>query len=260
MPNKLKRILLCFVLPLIASAPSWAQSPPMGATVQTWHLDPQTNMVTVQIVNNSHKEITAYNIAIKETYADGHVNKHELLCEYMGRIALIQEVQGTVDEADIRKQFGDGLLHPGEIRDELIAVQAGLRDFQSVVDVVAYADQTAEATNNDGLQRLLAGRKAGLASTQMSNDIIRGALADPNDTDPATTAATKIQAQITLWKAQQHTAVDPGVLQGVVAELKAMSAHRTNTRDALQQFVVRREAQVATLSPHAELKKIGGPQ
>jgi hypothetical protein len=252
----LVRFLICLALAMT----TWT-SPPNGAVVQTWHYDSQANAVTAQVVNVSHKEITGYNISIKETYADGHVSSHEMLFDYVGRIALVQEVQGTADEADIRKQFGDGLFHPGESRNEIFGVQPGLKDFEAVVDVVAYADQTVEATNNDGLQRLLAHRKATVASTQVADEIIKAALADPNDADPAATAATKIQERITVWKAQQHTALDfePGEVQGVVAELKVMSAHH-NKRDALQQYVARRQARVATLSPHAELKKIGGPQ
>src|SRR6266446_10483405 len=183
-------------------------SPPIGAVVQTWHYDAATNTVTATVVNLSHKDITAYNISIKETYADGHVNSHELLCEYAGRMVFVQEVKGTPDEADIRKQFGDGLFHPGESRNEIIGVQPGLTDFQAVVDVVAYADQTADATNNDGLQRLLTHRKATVASTHLANEIIKAALADPNDADPAATAATKLQERITLWNAQPHTTPD----------------------------------------------------
>jgi hypothetical protein len=184
-----------------------------------------------------------------------------VLFDYVGRIALVEEVQGTADEANIRKQFGDGLFHPGESRNEIFGVQQGLNDFQAVVDVVAYADQTADVTNNDGLQRLLAHRKATVGSTQVADEIIKAALADPNDANPAATAATKIQERITVWKAQ-HTIVDfePGEIQGMVAELKAMSARAINKRDSLQQFVARREAQVAVLSPHANLTKIGGPQ
>jgi len=238
-------------------------SPPIGAVVQTWHYDAATNTVTATVVNLSHKDITAYNISIKETYADGHVNSHELLCEYAGRMVFVQEVKGTPDEADIRKQFGDGLFHPGESRNEIIGVQPGLQNFAGVVDVVAYTDQIAEATNNAALQRLLEERKASVASTQMANEIIRAALADPNDADPATTAAKEIQDRITVWKAQKHTTVDfePGVAKGVVDELRAISSRPlTDKRNALTQYLTKSEKRLAMFSPHAELTKIGGPQ
>jgi hypothetical protein len=258
-----KAIITLLSLFLFAFTTSLRASPPIGAVVQTWQYDSQSNRVTATIVNTSNKDITAYNISIKETYADGHVNTHELLCEYAGRMVFVQEFKGTADEADIRKQFGDGLFHPGESRNEIIGVQSGLKDFAAVVDVVAYADQTAEATNNDGLQRLLEQRKASVASTQMANEIIQAALADPNDADPAATAANKLQDRITVWKAQTHTTVDfePGVAKGVVDELRAISSHPlTNKRDALTQYLAKSEKRIATFSPHAELTKIGGPQ
>jgi hypothetical protein len=255
------------VFSLIVSACAFislrASPPTGGAVVQTWHYDPQANFVTATVANVSHKDITAYNVSIKETYADGHVNSHELLCEYAGRIVFVQEVKGTADEADIRKQFGDGLLHPGESRNEIIGVQPGLKDFAAVVDVVAYADQTAEATNNNGLQRLLEERKASVASTQMANEIILAALADPNDADPAATAAKEIQDRITVWKAQKHTTVDfePGVAKGVIEELRAISSHPlTDKRKALTQYLTKGKKRLATFSPYAQLTKIGGPQ
>ncbi len=255
----LKRLpYLMFTLFLAILTPLRA-SPPIGAVVQTWHYDPQANIVTATVVNLSHKDITAYNIFIKETYADGHVNNHELLCEFAGMMVFVQEFKGTPDEADIRKQFGDGLFHPGGSRNEIIGVQPGLQNFEAVVDVVADTDQIAEATNIAALQRLVEGRKASVASTQMANEIIRAALADPNDADPAATAAKKIQDRITIWKAQTHTTVDfePGVAKGVVDDLRAISSRPlTDKRNALTQYLTKSEKRLATFSPHAELTRL----
>ena len=258
----LKRLPYLMLFLAVLAVPLRA-SPPIGAVVQTWHYDPQTNLVTATVVNLSRKDITAYNISIKETYADGHVNTHELLCEFAGMMGFVQEFNGTRDEADIRKRFGDGLFHPGGSRNEIVGVQPGLQNFEAVIDVVAYTDQTAEATNDAALQRLLEGRKASVASTQMANQIIQAALADPKDADPAATAAKEIQDRITVWKAQQHTTVDfePGVAKGVVDELRVISSRpSTDKRNALTQYLTKSEKRLATFSPHAELTKIGGPQ
>jgi len=239
-------------------------SPPIGAVVQTWHYDPLTNIVTLKIVNTSHKNITAFNIAIKETYADGHVSSHEQMTDSSGALAVIEEVKGTADEDNLRKQVGDGVLHPGETRNEIIHVQPGLTTFEATVDVVAYADQTSEATNNDGLQRLISRRKVNLASRQACNEIIKAALADPHDPDPAATATKKIQDRITIWKSQKHTTLDfePAIAKGIVDELNGISSKSslTNKRDALTRYIAKSEKRIATLSPHANLTKIGGPQ
>lgn len=235
-------------------------SPPIGAVVQTWNYDSHTNSVTAQIVNVSHKDITAYNIAVKETYADGYVDRHELMTDHAGLLAFIEEVKGTPDKENVRKRYGDGLFHPGESRNEIVHLQARpLVDFEAVVDVVAYADGTGEATNSDAMQRLLGHRKATLVTRQIASEIIKVALADPKDADPAGTAASKLQERITAWRAQRHTRLDfdnfeSGEAKGIVDELRAISLRLfTNKRDALTQYLGKNEKRIAMLSPHAEL-------
>jgi hypothetical protein len=257
----LKRLPYFFILSLtvlcIVAVPALPQV--KGAVVQSQNYDAASNTVTLTIVNTSGKDITAYNISISETNANGQVNRHEMLCDYVGRLVLIKQVQGTADEAGIRKQFGDGLFHPGESRNEITGAR-GLTHFQAVIDVVAYADGTAEASNNDGLQRMLTHRKATLASRQLANETIEAALADPNDANPAATAATKLQQRITVWKAQPRTSLDiePAEIKSIVDELQRMPASRKN-RDAIGQYLSRREAEVTMLAPHAKLT-VGGPQ
>jgi hypothetical protein len=257
----ISRNAIFWLLFVFAFSRSLQASPPIGAVVQTWHYDPQANTITAQVVNVSTKDITGYNISIKETYAGGRVNSHELMTDAVGALAFLQEVQGTANEDNARKQLGDGLFHPGVSRKEIIGVQPGLQNFEAVVDVVAYADQTAEATNNDALQRLLSHRKVTLTSRRAANDIIKAALANPNDSDPAATAATKIQERINVWNAQRHTTLDfaPGEAQGIIDELKEISSQRlSDKRNALTQFLAKSEKHITTLSPHANLTKIAG--
>ncbi len=228
-----------------------AQTKQLGAVLQTWHLDPVTNTVTLTIANVSHKDITGFNISIKEIYSDGSENNHELLEDYAGRVAFIKEHQND----DLGRKYGDGLFHSGETREELIQVQPGLRDIQAVVDVVKYADQASEATNQDGLKRLQDHRQADLASRQLVSKIIKDALADPNDANPSATAARKIQEQIMLYKAQKHSNVEleTGTLRGMLDELKGKGAQ---TRDALNKYMLKNDERITTLAPHAQ----GGPQ
>lgn len=74
-----RKVFRGLVLTFLVSACAFAvqslrASPPIGAVVQTWHYDPLTNIVTLKIVNTSHKDITAFNIAIKETTQMGMLN------------------------------------------------------------------------------------------------------------------------------------------------------------------------------------------
>lgn len=204
-----KPVLCIFVylaVPCIVSVPA-ALPQVKGAVVQQWNYDPTHNppLVTAKIVSNSHKDITAFNLSIKETYANGHVDKHEVLEEFLGKIIAFKEVQGTANEAHFREYYGDGMLHAGAVWNEKLPVQPELTDFQAVVDVVAYMDGTAESTNDDALGRLIEERKVTVDSQKIATEIIKSALADANDTTPAMTAAKKIQDRASVWKAQQHT-------------------------------------------------------
>ena len=235
-------------------------SPPIGAVVQSWHYDPQANLVTLKIVNTSHKDITAFNIAIKETYADGRVEEHEMLEELVGKIIAAKEFQGDTSRGaeTFRKLYGDGAFHPGEVRDEKLGVQPGLKDYQAVIDVVAYMDATADADKNDAaLGRIIDERQSTVASQRIVTEAIRNALADHNDNDPSTTAAKTIQGRATVWRAQQHTKLDldAGQLESMASELKTVK-----NRDALNQIVNREETRLSLLSAHAALKKNGGQQ
>ena len=250
------------VIALALRAPSSLHaSPPIGAVVQTWSYDRQTNFVTLTIINTSQKDITAFNMAIKETYADGSVSQHEVLEELVGKILVAQELKGTAQEAGFRRHYGDGVFHAGETRDQKVAVLPGLTDFQAVIDVVTYIDGTADSNNNDGLQRIVDERKATVASKKMAIEAIKTALADPNDTDPSMTAARKIQDQATIWRAS-HTKMDlgPVVLESIASELKTVSSRNINKRDALKQLVDREDAGISMLSVHAAVAKAGGPQ
>jgi hypothetical protein len=247
-----------FVCSLLFCALSLRASPPIGAVVQTWHYDPLTNIVTLKILNTSHKDITAFNIAIKETYANGHVDQHEMLEELVGKILAAKELQGDHSRGaeTFRRLYGDGAFHPGEVRDEKLGVQPGLTDYQAVIDVVTYIDGTADAANNDALGRIVDERQATVASQKIITEVIQTALADPNDTDPSATAAKKIRDRATTWKAH-HTKLDLDTvrLESMADEIKGVSS-----RDVLKQLLNREESRLSLLSVHATPVKTGGPQ
>lgn len=251
---------LAYLIITLLFAFSLRASPPIGAVVQTWHYDPLTNIVTLKIVNTSHKDITAFNIAIKETYANGRVNEHQMLEELVGKILVAKELQGTAEGESFRKQYGDGAFHPGEARDEKLPVQPGLIDYQAAVDVVTYIDGTADApVNNDGLGRIIEERKAAVDSRKMAAETIRAALADPNDTNPSMTAARMLQDKATVWR-KSHTKMDldPVVLESIANELKTVAARNVDKRDALKQLADREDAKVSMLSVHATVVKNAG--
>jgi hypothetical protein len=252
------------VLLLFSVVSARAGTPPIGAVVQTWNYDPKTNSVTLKVVNTSQKDITAFNIAIKETLADGRVDKGEMLEELVGKIIAAKELEGDHSRGaeSFRKLYGDGAFHPGEVHDEIVGVQPGFRRIEAVVDVVTYVDGTAEATNNDALGRIIDERQATVASEKIIIEAIQTALADANDPDPSMTAARKIQDRATVWKAQQHTKIDleTAPLESMADEIKIVASRSVNKRDALKQLLNREEGRLSLMSVHAALVKTGDPQ
>ena len=233
-------LILFLAVPCIAAVPALPQAtPPKSVSGVVLSYDMPTTpspvpLVTLYIKNISGKNISGYNIRLIETYAD-HIRDHQL--------------------------SGDISLAPGETRKEIIGVQPGLQKFDPIATVIAYDDLTAEATDDDAFQRLNSTRKLMVTTRQAVNDDIKAALADPNDPDPAATAAKRVQDRITAFNAQKHRTTQgdflPGAAQGMINELKNISS-QSDKRNLLAGYLAKSEEHVKTLSPHANLTKIGG--
>jgi hypothetical protein len=250
----MKHILLAVALLFSAHL---ARSAPIGAVVQTWHHDPQTNVVTVTIVNTSQKDITAFNLSLKITY-QGSVSQYQWLRDLLNSAVLLERFKGTPDEQSIRQQVGPVAIPVGGSYDEKIPVQPDFKDFEAVLDVVAFSDKTAEATNAAALGRLVAQRKATALSIQKADEIIGGVLADSTVTNPHGEAATQVQKRLDAWKATVHYDVidmDEGELIGIVRDLKNAPASRGNSSEAeyLKTYVAMKEKERATWADQAQL-------
>jgi hypothetical protein len=250
----MKHIFLAIALLLSSHV---ARSAPIGAVVQTWHHDPQTNLVTVTIVNTSQKDITAFNLSLKITYQSG-VSQYQWLRDLLNNAVFLERYKGTPNEQSIRQQLGPVAFPAGGSYDEKIPVQPDFKDFEAVLDVVAFSDKTAEATNATALGRLVAQRKATALSIQKAVEIIDGVLADSTVTNPHGEAATKVQKRLDAWKATVHYDVvdmDEGELIGMVRDLKNVPAVRgsRSETDYLKTYIDMKEKERATWADQAQL-------
>ena len=227
-----------FVVPLRAS-------PPIGDVLLSWSINATANTVTLHLANTTSKDITAYNMKIRESYGS-RVIEHETSTDTVALMFNIQERAGTQEGEGWQKRFGNGTFPSGTNRDEVIHVQPGLTDFSAAVDAVIYADKTAESTNADGLKRLLDARKAFGATIQAGNDIIQKALANPNDPNPEQTAL----------KQMQLLQGNAGALHEVMEDLKsagmAAPTHGQTIREYLNDYVSKRSERAARLLEHAK--------
>lgn len=236
---------------------------PLGAVVVSWNIDSAKNTVTLHMLNNSGKEITFYNVSIKETYGQ-NVNEHEFSQEMLG-IAMLIEDPTYVHHEELREMYhgGNGTWQAGQPRDQVLNVQPGLTGFEATIDTVTYADNTAETTNPDALKRELAARKSAAQTLETTNKAIQHALANATDQSPHETAEKEIEDLQKEWEAGGHVGnFNPGTSGRVISALKeapAVAAYLQQTiPDYLNNMISRNSKMASLLLEHAAPKVTGG--
>jgi hypothetical protein len=248
MPHlKIVRPLLMALFLGVCTAGSWAQSPPIvGAVIQTSHYDPRTKTVAMRILNTSQKEITAYNISLTLTYADGTSGYSELGPDFMNLV-----VNGL-----------SGRFMAGTSHDEVSHETKDVTNIKAVLDVVIYADQTAEVHNDRAFGQFLAMRQGQVLAQQKINEIVNQALADPVK-DPADAAATELKRLADVLNGRHD--MSPGNPEAWVKgdlyraheEIRNKPGGKAD-REYLKQMVQRGENEIAATKPHTQVvKKVG---
>jgi len=173
---------------LFASA-SRAQSPPSGAVV-TWHYDAATQAVEAQIVNTTHKDITAIELRIRLTNPDGSVG-----LTYWGYDFLPGIVSTVTEGHEIFPGSGHGIA-PGATFTQQFPQATSVTDFKATPEVVIYADGTADVdvANETNYKQIILERKGGILAMQKADALLTAALADPNDAHPSATISAQLKA------------------------------------------------------------------
>lgn len=177
--------LSCFmllVLFLAVLAVPLRASPPIGAVVQTWHYDAQKQTVTLRIVNTSHRDITGYCFTMTEKLADGTSQTSERSTDLLEGMLI----------------RGGGFL-AGTSRDEIVPALTPVIDVITTLDVVAYADGTADVINERAFKDLLGLRKANVVAAQT----ISGVLTKASTPEAAKAEFSRLTA---VLNAKGHTA------------------------------------------------------
>ena len=223
-------------------------SPPIGAVVQTWHYDVTTKQLTIRIANTSSKEITAYNLSVAIRFVNGTSNSSEMTEDLLPLMATVS----VVNSDELRQQYGNGTFGVGTTRDQVIPQTQDVRDVYAIVDVVAYADRTADVQNARAFNHLVAARKGMLLAVQQANGVIKQALGSP---DPNAAAAKELTRLADVSKGRSGPPNEPeSHLEFTLREL----ASRAQTSD-LNQLIKDGEARIAFYAPQAQLVK-GGQQ
>lgn len=203
-----------------------AQSAPIvGVVVQGVEYDAQKGS-TVRVLNASHKEITAFDITFQTRDADGRLSPPGT------SFITVELVDAYIQNG---KAFSPGALYAAEIP-QPTPVEGVL------VDMVAYADGTVEATNNDAWKWLMASRARYVKAKQEVSHTITENAAQGKDV-----LIAKLEALLndeSLSRGEIQTELD-NVRRGDAA--------------AWQAIVDRNDREAPLLAPHAQLTKAVQP-
>jgi hypothetical protein len=229
------------VLVLLLLSSCLARSAPItDVGLGTWRYDAQTHLVTVPILNSSQKSLTAFNLSLKVT-AGGTVSEYQSGRDFLS-VALLQErCKDTPKEA-----FGTANISPGGVYEEKLGVPADFENITIVLDMVAFSDKTAEATNVPALERLVQKRKAIAASIEKASEVIAASAPE--------TAANAVHQAKETWKAQEHTALTEDETQYLIIEQDLKQTPPESVKD----YVAIKQKEQAVWLEQSQLRLIGG--
>src|SRR5689334_2524471 len=139
------------LLLLLTVLPSWTVSldtAQLGASVDNIRFEKGTRIAMVRVVNTSNKDISGLNLSMDVAYPQGQYH-YERLLDFAAKI-ISQQKAGQED---------NGALHPKTAMEERLdlPIRGGNQPLAVTVkiDVVAYADSSADVGNDAAFQRLV---------------------------------------------------------------------------------------------------------
>ncbi len=268
-----------------------------SVVIESWHYDTVQKTLTLHLANRSPKDVTAFSISIAEKYADGSTDyadgrpnsilDHEMMQDMLGAVIQRQlmKADGRVGhgvvwagavagwprtkEPPVRYQDivaaneGNGTFAAGTTHDYVMGGGKDIADIEAVVDVVAYADGTADVQNDRAFNNLMALRKGQLMAMQKMTEVAKNVLADPMASSPIAEALRELTPFVSdapqnrppedpeLQKARSLS-TDVRFLQAVQKSQMWLQMKMTE-REWLTQYVERQEKVIALTAPHCAL-------
>jgi hypothetical protein len=279
----LKIVFPAALLSLVCSAAAQAQTAtdstatPSGAQPQaqkvpvmvTWNYYPQPKSLVLHLVNNSGKDITAYDVTVKNKYIDGKQDDPCCLQHTYNMLNRWVEIQTAKDPAaaERRDRETNGIFAAGTTRDIILQESKDVSDVEAVVDVAFYTDATFDEQNTDTFKVMLAARQRRLLTIKKVNSAIENALANQADDHPGGAALTELTkfaidaaTKNTVYqKGQQY---DPEVGQQFPLQMDIQNLQfnlqreqkATTERDRLIEYGEYIKKEIEVLTPHCHLE------
>ena len=172
-----------FLLAGIALAANAQNTAVKGATATVTNFNPAKGTATVEVFNKSDKDITAYSLAIETVFKEHQIDRSERMGDYGAAMTARGEA-----------------LHPGQTGTEALQISSpkpgnSVTSIKATLVAVVFADQTAEASDSEALDRIVEHRTSEAEMTQMSVDAVSQALAGTSQ-DLGATAAKIIRDRL----------------------------------------------------------------
>jgi len=257
----MRKAILFAAFALAVLAPLQAQRQETGLVIQSWKYDSETKGLALKLVNLSGKDIIAYNISDSDGSTDyyGRPNPPgEHLEDSLGVL-----INAQMSGKELPTDQPNGPLAGGAARSLIL----GAKDIsvKAVVDLVVYADATAEVLNEHAFSQVMAIRKGSLIALQKVSKVITQVLADPTVANPGAAALEELRREIVEAEKHNNPEVAEGnqkvPLQSAVADLERSQWKymRVTERDYLRQYVENLDKRIALIAPHCQLQRVNIP-
>jgi len=228
-----------------------SQSPKMGVVIQSTE-DNSDKFTTVHLLNISDKEVTAFNLSVQQTLPDGKTFKPSAHTEdVLGGYLLNGKAFSPNSTVDV--QIGKTLVQIPKPVDERL-----------VVDVVIYADGTAQVQNQDRFKDIMDQRTAGFRTLEKVDDAIEEVLADPAAEHPTASVVARLKAVLdddqkkadTNNRAVIYGNGSPGEGQ-LESQIRNLTRFVNRKQEApLDEMLQHNKSELAKLAPHVNVTEI----
>jgi len=253
----------------VTGEPAQVQAQRVPVSV-TWNYYPQPKSLALHLVNNSGRDITAYDITVKNKYSDGKQGDPCCLQHTYNMLSRLVEIQTASDPAAAERrdrETGNGIFAAGTTRDIVLQEPKDISDVEAIVDVAFYTDTTFDEQNTDTFKVMLANRQRQLLAKKMVNMAIENALASQADEHPGTAALAEltkaaIEAATKNSVYQKGQQYDPEVGQQFPLQMDIQNLQYnlqreqrdTTESDRLIQYGAYIKKEIEVLTPHCHLE------
>jgi hypothetical protein len=237
------------LLLLLTVLPSWAVSlntVQLGARVDNIHFEKGTRIALVRVVNTSNKDISGLNLSMDVAYPQGQYH-YERLLDFAAKI-ISQQKAGHEE---------NGALHPNTAMEERLdlPIRGGNLPLAVTVkvDVVAYADSTADVENDAAFQRLVDLRRNHILAITKAAEIINEAAANSVTPDPRGMALTQLRVLLEQARRKQGEHELETELMVIIDDLEKRSPE-TSSAD-LRRYATDKVRDSEAMAPHTALRR-----